>query len=410
MVLAPDLPERVDKAGAHPACPGSGNSGWDFRGCDTQYGVHGVHTYVAAMIPQLAARLIDEWVPSNGTVLDPFCGGGAVLAEAVSTGREAVGRDVNDLAVLISMAKTTHISKQEAMATLQQVLRRIRNTGQPPLMDSILAYWFKAEHFAPLHSIRQAIEHTIPAADPKLPLFLTSFSATVRDVSLTYRNEIRLRRMSPAEVENFRPDPIARFKTRAEKAIAAVSQLPNGARASVAVGNAKSLDLPDKSVSAIVCSPPYGDERNGVSYAQFSRNMLAWLGRSTDAIRESKGLTLGWGNALRQRPASRTLDAALNNITEFPTSVAEAVSFYADYQATLAEMARVTHGPIIIVIGPRVLRDTVFDNGAITVDLMENVGVTLAARFRRMLPSKRLPRMRKFGAAINQEDILVFEQ
>ena len=383
---------------------------WDFRGCDTQFGVHGIHTYVAAMIPQLACRLIDEYAPAGGSIFDPFCGGGAVLAEAIGSNRAAIGRDVNELAILISMAKTTHIPEDESRQMLDCVARRIGDSAQPPIVDSKLAYWFKTEHLAPLYSIRQAIAHTIDDTDPMLPLFLTAFSATVRDVSLTYRNEIRLRRMSPIEVANFHVDPIDRFQVRAQKAIGAVAQLPCGSSASVAAGNVQAIDLPDQSVSTVVCSPPYGDERNGVPYTQFSRNMLAWLGYSGDAIKKSKGLTLGWGNWERQRPASPTLDSALNAISEFQTSIREAVSFYADYQIALAEMVRVTRGAIVIVIGPRVLRDTIFDNGAITVDLMGNLDIPLTNHFFRTLPTKRLPRMRKFGAAINHEDILVFQQ
>lgn len=89
----------------------SGDGSWDFAGVDTQYSTHGLHTYVAAMIPQLAKRLIDVYVPQKGVVFDPFCGGGAVLVEAILFGREATGADVNHLAALVSKAKTTHIQR-----------------------------------------------------------------------------------------------------------------------------------------------------------------------------------------------------------------------------------------------------------------------------------------------------------
>ena len=381
---------------------------WDFRGYSTQYGVHGIHTYVAAMIPKLAGQLIDDYVPCGGTILDPFCGGGAVLAEAVASDRAAIGRDVNDLAVLISRAKTTPVPSTESFLALRRVVASIEDVA-PPLVSDNLAYWFKPEHLSPLDSIRIAINRVIEADSPMWSVFQVAFSATVRDVSLTYRNEIRLRRMSPSEIDKFQIDPIERFQFRATKAIEAVSQLPRNAQADIEIGDVRAINLPDKSVSGIVCSPPYGDERNGVSYSQFAKNMLMWMGHSSDTIRERKGLTLGWGSWEREQPHSHTLDAALNTITEFPSSIKEAVSFYADYQMALTEMARVTSGPVVIVIGPRVLRDTIFDNGAITIDLMRNIGVDLTDQFYRSLPTKRLPKMRKFGAAINREDILVFQ-
>ena len=95
---------------------------WDFRGHNTQYGTHGIHTYVAAMIPPLARRLVDQYIPKGGTVLDSFCGGGAVLVESVASGRDAIGRDVNPLAILISKAKTTHVDQLEAESTLKRIV------------------------------------------------------------------------------------------------------------------------------------------------------------------------------------------------------------------------------------------------------------------------------------------------
>ena len=384
---------------------------WDFTGSDTQFGVHGLHTYVAAMIPQLARQLINLFAPTDGIVLDPFCGGGAVMVEAICSGHPAIGRDVNNLAVLISKGKTTHVPENESVKALTSVLEAVDLSIPTPTIDDGLAFWFKPEHVSHIEILRQAIDEAIEPDDPVRPYFLTTFSATVRDVSLTYRNEIRLRRMSPGEIAKFNVDPIQRFQNRVLRSLTSIAALPKNAETDIDIGSAQEIRLSGDSVDAIVCSPPYGDERNGVSYSQFSKNMLAWLGYSTKAIRDSKGLTLGWGSRNRNRdaPNSKTLSNALENIEDFPASVREAVAFYADYQLALAEMARVCRGPIVIVIGNRVLRDTMFDNGQITIDLMRNIGAQLTDRFYRRLPSKRLPRMRKFGAAISNEDILVFQ-
>lgn len=390
--------------------PDARSAGWDFSGCDTQFGVHGLHTYVAAMIPQLAERLIDLFAPVDGIVLDPFCGGGAVLVETIRSGRAAIGRDVNDLAVLISKGKTTHVPERETILSLERVLQSVDHSISAPAIDEGLAFWFKPEHVSRIESLRQAIDDAIELEDPVRSYFLTAFSATVRDVSLTYRNEIRLRRMSPDEIAKFNVDPIERFQSRILRSMMSIAELPNEAETDIEQGMAQRMRLEAGSVDAIVCSPPYGDERNGVSYSQFAKNMLAWLGYSTAEIRGSKGLTLGWGSHGRDAPKSDTLDQALDRIAGFAGSVREAVAFYADYQVALTEMARVCRGPIVIVVGNRVLRDTIFHNGEITVDFMDNIGLRLTDRFCRRLPSKRLPRMRRFGAAIENEDILVFQQ
>ena len=115
---------------------------WDFRGCNTQYGTHGIHTYVAAMIPQLARQLIDLHAPPGGIVLDPFCGGGAVLVEAIDNGRAAIGRDVNQLAVLIAKAKTGKVDPNEALDVLSELTVE-QPYLPPPEIDRQLAFWFK---------------------------------------------------------------------------------------------------------------------------------------------------------------------------------------------------------------------------------------------------------------------------
>jgi hypothetical protein len=68
--------------------------------------VHGFHTYPARMHPITAARLVSAFANAGGRVLDPFCGSGTVLVEAMVAGRHAIGTDLNPLAVRLSACKT----------------------------------------------------------------------------------------------------------------------------------------------------------------------------------------------------------------------------------------------------------------------------------------------------------------
>src|SRR5580704_18912045 len=52
--------------------------------------VHGFHTYPARMHPDTAARLVRAFAAEGETVLDPFCGSGTVLVEAMIARRRAV--------------------------------------------------------------------------------------------------------------------------------------------------------------------------------------------------------------------------------------------------------------------------------------------------------------------------------
>jgi len=68
--------------------------------------VHGFHTYPARMHPDTAARLVRAFVQPGGRVLDPFCGSGTVLVEAMIAGRSPIGTDLNPLAVRLARCKT----------------------------------------------------------------------------------------------------------------------------------------------------------------------------------------------------------------------------------------------------------------------------------------------------------------
>ena len=409
MVIATNIPQQYGLF----KLPEKGlpDGAWDFQGQDTRCSTHVIHTYVAAMIPGLARKLIDMYVPTGGAVLDPFCGGGAVLVEAIRSGREAIGRDINNLAVLVSKAKTTYIDAESISKTGVQVLNQARSYDGLPLRfekAEYVEFWFKDYMLLPLTALKVTID-AIESPDLRT-LFRVLYSTTVRNVSLTYRNEVRLRRMSVAEREKFNPDVFAEFAGQVRLAAQRVPQLPMRARADVEKEDNRHLRLPDETIDAVICSPPYGDERNGVNYTQFAKNMLYWLGYSRQELRDSKGLSLGRGKAERAVPRSKTLLNALEAMQDNPVAVHEAVAFYADYYESLSQLARVVRQRVIIVIGNRVLHKTILNNAQITTELMDAIGIPLEVAHFRRLPSKRLPKMREFGAAIDQEAILVFKK
>jgi hypothetical protein len=69
--------------------------------------VHGFHAYPARIHPVTAARLVRAISREGATVLDPFCGSGTVLVEAMIAKRRAIGTDLNPLAARLSRLKTS---------------------------------------------------------------------------------------------------------------------------------------------------------------------------------------------------------------------------------------------------------------------------------------------------------------
>lgn len=85
---------------------------------------HDFYRYPARFSPVFAREAIKAFTRRGETVLDPFCGGGTTLVEAISLGRRAVGMDISSLATFVARTKTTAISvhdKNEITAWIQFV-------------------------------------------------------------------------------------------------------------------------------------------------------------------------------------------------------------------------------------------------------------------------------------------------
>ena len=67
---------------------------------------HYLFRYPAKFHPPVARTLIERYTKPDERVLDPFCGSGTLLVEALVTGRRGVGVDIDPLAILSARVKT----------------------------------------------------------------------------------------------------------------------------------------------------------------------------------------------------------------------------------------------------------------------------------------------------------------
>ena len=71
--------------------------------------IHSFHRYFGKFIPAIPAFAIKTFTNEGDTILDTFCGSGTSLVEAKFNNRNAIGFDVNPLAIMASRVKTTPI-------------------------------------------------------------------------------------------------------------------------------------------------------------------------------------------------------------------------------------------------------------------------------------------------------------
>ena len=85
--------------------------------------------------PELIEHLIDRVCPDSRRFLDPFCGSGTVLYEALHKGRVAIGAEVNPaawhLAALASFVTLPTIERQFALAKVRKIASDLGFVGSP---------------------------------------------------------------------------------------------------------------------------------------------------------------------------------------------------------------------------------------------------------------------------------------
>lgn len=369
---------------------------WDFKEADTKQFTHGMHTYPAMMIPQIARRLIHLYGKAAKTLLDPFCGSGTSLVEASLTPhiKKAYGFDLNPLAVLIAKVKTTPINSEELGTTLNKILGSNKHDGLPQFKN--LEFWFKPDIIEKLAILKTAINKI---EDQNIrDFFLVTFSETVRNVSNTRNSEFKLYRIKNLEKHNpFVFGEFEKIALRNIKGMKEYSKSKTETEINLQISNSmEELGLSPKSVNLIVTSPPYGDSRTTVAYGQFSRLALQWLGHKDASMLDKKLLGGVIGKELKTKISSPVLNETIEKISNVDEKRArEVLSFYEDFDKCVVQLDKVMAkgGYVCFVVGNRTVKGINIPTDKIMAEMFKARGnYEYITTYLREIPSKRMPK------------------
>jgi DNA modification methylase len=385
---------------------------WVHAKADIQYMTHGLHPYPARMIPQIASQLIDSLSQPGEMILDPFCGSGGVLVEAMLAGRNSIGIDLNPLACLLARVKTTPIDPRQLIRTWESIRLKIslasrfeRMHVDIPDVEFNLDYWFKPETAQELALIRNHID-TIPNEHQK-KFFQVCFSNTVRLVSGQRRGEFKLYRIPPEDWTAFKPDALEAFNKVVNRNISKMGAFYQALEkktkisADVVEADTRSLltdkfpstrsNLSKDQVDLVVTSPPYGDSHTTVAYGQFSKLSLLWLGYSKSRTLEVDKQSIG-GRRNGVKLESTTLDRVLDKVDN--KKRAEEVSdFFVDLYHCLEKISAVlkTNSYACFVLGNRTVAGIKIPSDIVLSEICTHVGLEQKSMLQRQIPSKRIP-------------------
>ncbi|HZP94265.1 MAG TPA: DNA methyltransferase [Burkholderiales bacterium] len=238
-----------------------------------EHPLHSMSSYLGGFPPRTPRRIIQQWVPSRATVLDPFCGSGTTLLEAKLLGRTAIGVDLNPLAVALASAKLVHVDVGDLMFRISDLAKGFRGEIEIDDVPETLEPIFHRRTLAQLCYLRRHL-----TADTPEDTFLRGCvvgimhgkarrDGTTAYLSVDMPNTFS---MSPNYVRQFvhrnglRAPPVDVFAKLRERSqwLLRSGPLPLLPRAQVFGGDAARVsDVLERSgiqtVGAIVTSPPY---------------------------------------------------------------------------------------------------------------------------------------------------------
>lgn len=224
-----------------------------------------IHPFPGQMDPALAYELVRSF-PTGSVVLDPMMGSGTVVRAASDAGHRAIGRDLDPLAVLIARVWAVPAQNRNLMTRAKGLVGHAR---------FLPAQWIRTPWIDNDPETAHFVEQNFPEPQRdqirRLSATLAALSGEPGALHLALSRTI---------AENA-DDVYGRFIQHA-KCLAkhlVTWQPPRGA--DVARGDARTLDLADSLVDAVVTALPVCRERDRM----FRRRSLVWLGHQLADIR-----------------------------------------------------------------------------------------------------------------------------
>ncbi|WP_434657152.1 hypothetical protein [Chromobacterium violaceum] len=386
-----------------------------------------IHPFPARMAPELALQTIQD-LPRPGVVLDPMAGSGMVLRQANNLGFKAIGFDMDPLAVLMSRAWTTPVEDCLIEEIYQNVLAIARNVDPKlislPWIDEdketleFIDFWFGKKQILDLRKIAYAIyklESDAIATNEKSALDIVKIglsriivtkeqcASLARDTSHSRPHKVSL----DSDYSVF--DGLNKSMSIIRKRL--IDHPPQGG-SEVLLGDARTIALPDNSVTCVLTSPPY---LNAIDYMRGHRMSLVWLGYSLKVLRKIRSDSIGAERAPDLTDIKEEMVASFGDLNPLPKRYLAMIDRYAiDILKMIGEVKRVLapDGVATFVVGNSCLKGVFVRNASAVAKAAEMCGMTHVRTYERDLPNQSRYLPTNVGSALNNrmrtETILSF--
>ncbi|WP_439621730.1 DNA methyltransferase [Gemmata sp.] len=370
----------------------------DADGDPSRAHVHGFHTYPARMHPDTAARLVKAFSPEKGRVLDPFCGSGTVLVEAMIAGRNPLGTDLNPLAVRLARCKTRPREEAELEYLVEKAIecsahaeeRRRTKAGATRRLPQEDVELFEPHVLLELDSLRDKVmSFHGDRTQQDLMLVLSSVLVKLSKKRGDTATGTAPRRTSPGFASKVFLQKAGEL-ARAMSAFRKLLPTPLPRPAFVKPDNATELtSLPAGPVDAVITSPPYAATYD---YLEHHSMRLRWLGLSTAALQRGE---MGSRSAYRRIPPAAAAGEWSRELSRFFTAVSRALR---------------PGGPLVLLMADSAVGPVALRADEIVAETARACGFYPAARASQVRPHFHGPTMAAFRARPRAEHAILLRK
>ena len=245
--------------------------------------MHQLSPYVGKLKSGMVRALLLAYSEEGNTVLDPFCGSGIVVYEALVLKRHSIGNDLNHYAHALTMGKVTAPRTQSEALRMAGHYMDMAEQAQKEIDLDLIPDWVRQffhpetlkETLALFRLLREQNEYFLQAC-------ILGILHHVRPGFLSYPAShlvpyLRMKMYPPESYPSMYAyrDVRSRLLAKVRRAYRHYTSIDPTLRWQVLQENAIALSIPDESVDAIVSSPPYF---GALDYGRDNRLRLWFLG------------------------------------------------------------------------------------------------------------------------------------
>ena len=386
----------------------------------SEYSTHGLHSYPAQLIPQIPRYFLQKISRKNedSTVLDPFCGTGTVMVEAMHNGWNSVGVEINPVAALMAKVKTTAIHKEILEEKLESIVSLFNelNGDEAELPEfQNRDYWFNKRNARILAKIKYCIS-SISDRDIA-DFYKVVFSSIIKDAS-NADPRIYVPVLPRPEYRVDVPDPWPLFIAKARKSINSLvefSKMISNPKASCDIycEDIRDFEVDLQNVDLVISSPPYISAQK---YVRSTRLEAYWLGCDKNEQLETNKKSIGTERVSKRYCAEmhhtglRNLDCILRKIYEKNRERAGITSkYFVEMKTVLKKTFSILSpkGILVIVVGSNTVANYKLKTFKFLMNMCEVIGFSVERiMIDRIISRGLMTRRNKTAGMIDHECII----